>query len=227
MRLDKFLTECGLGSRSEIKNVLSKGKVKLNGRIEKSPKIQIDLQKDEVLFENEKLEYKEFRYYIMHKPEGYITALRDDFCETVMDILPNWVIKKDLVPVGRLDKDTEGLLLFTNNGKLNHDLLSPKKHVDKTYYVQLEKDINDDEIKKLEEGVVILDDYFTKEAKVEKISSHEIYLTISEGKYHQVKEMLKAVENKVIYLKRTKFGKLSLGELEKGEVKEIELEDII
>lgn len=227
MRLDKFLTECGLGSRSEIKNVLSKGKVKLNGRIEKSPKIQIDLQKDEVLFENEKLEYKEFRYYIMHKPEGYITALRDDFCETVMDILPNWVIKKDLVPVGRLDKDTEGLLLFTNNGKVNHNLLSPKKHVDKTYYVRLEKDINDDEIKKLEEGVVILDDYFTKEAKVEKISSHEIYLTISEGKYHQVKEMLKAVENKVIYLKRTKFGKLSLGELEKGEVKEIELEDII
>jgi len=227
MRLDKFLTECGLGSRSEIKNILSKGKVKLNGRIEKSPKIQIDLQKDEVLFENEKLEYKEFRYYIMNKPEGYITALKDDFCETVMDILPAWVIKKDLVPVGRLDKDTEGLLLFTNNGKVNHNLLSPKKHVDKTYYVRLEKDINDDEIKKLEEGVVILDDYFTKEAKVEKIATNEIYLTISEGKYHQVKEMLKAVENKVVYLKRTKFGKLSLGELEKGEVKEIELEDII
>lgn len=163
----------------------------------------------------------------MNKPEGYITALKDDFCETVMDILPAWVIKKDLVPVGRLDKDTEGLLLFTNNGKVNHNLLSPKKHVDKTYYVRLEKDINDDEIKKLEEGVVILDDYFTKEAKVEKIATNEIYLTISEGKYHQVKEMLKAVENKVVYLKRTKFGKLSLGELEKGEVKEIELEDII
>lgn len=227
MRLDKFLTECGLGSRSEIKNILAKGRVKLNNKVEKSPKIQVDLKKDEVLFENEKLEYKEFRYYIMHKPEGYITAISDKYNKTVMDILPAWVIKKDLVPVGRLDKDTEGLLLFTNNGKLNHELLSPKKHVNKTYYVQLEKEISNEEIKNLEKGVLILENYLTKEAKVEKISPKEIYLSISEGKYHQVKEMLKAVGNKVTYLKRTKFANLSLDNLEKGGVKEIELEDII
>lgn len=226
MRLDKFLVECGVGSRTEVKKILANGQIRVNGAIAKSPKEHIDELKDVITYKNDNLEYKEFRYYVMHKPSGYITATEDFREKTVMEILPEWVIKKDLFPVGRLDKDTEGLLLFTNNGKLSHDLLSPKKHVDKTYEVHLRDSISDESIKKLEEGVIILDSYFTKEAKVNKVEDKIIELTITEGKYHQVKEMLKAVENEVIYLKRLSFGKLELGALKKGEVIEIDLENI-
>ena len=226
MRLDKFLVECGIGSRTEVKKIMSNGQVRVNGAIIKSPKEQIDELNDKITCKNEELEYKEFRYYIMHKPSGYITAIDDYREKTVMDILPEWVIRKDLFPVGRLDKDTEGLLLFTNNGRLSHELLSPKKHVDKIYEVHLRESISDEDIVQLEKGVTILDGYFTKEAKVNKIEDKVIYLTITEGKYHQVKEMLKAVGNEVVYLKRLSFGKLELGNLQKGEVIEISLENI-
>ncbi len=226
MRLDKFLVECGIGSRTEVKKILGNGQVKVNGVITKSSKEQIDETKDKITCKNEELEYKEFRYYVMHKPSGYITAIDDYREKTVMEVLPEWVIRKDLFPVGRLDKDTEGLLLFTNNGRLSHELLSPKKHVDKIYEVHLRESISDENIEKLESGVIILDNYFTKEAKVNKVEDKIIELTITEGKYHQVKEMLKAVGNEVFYLKRLSFGKLELGNLKKGEVIEISLEDI-
>lgn len=226
MRLDKFLVECGIGSRTEVKKILGNGQVKVNGVITKSSKEQIDEIKDKITCKNEELEYKEFRYYVMHKPSGYITAIDDYREKTVMEVLPEWVIRKDLFPVGRLDKDTEGLLLFTNNGRLSHELLSPKKHVDKIYEVHLRESISDENIEKLESGVIILDNYFTKEAKVNKVEDKIIELTITEGKYHQVKEMLKAVGNEVFYLKRLSFGKLELGNLKKGEVIEISLEDI-
>ena len=226
MRLDKFLVECGIGSRTEVKKILGNGQVKVNGVITKSSKEQIDEIKDKITCKNEELEYKEFRYYVMHKPSGYITAIDDYREKTVMEVLPEWVIRKDLFPVGRLDKDTEGLLLFTNNGRLSHELLSPKKHVDKIYEVHLRESISDENIKKLESGVIILDNYITKEAKVNKVEDKIIELTITEGKYHQVKEMLKAVGNEVVYLKRLSFGKLELGNLKKGEVIEISLEDI-
>ena len=226
MRLDKFLVECGIGSRTEVKKILGNGQVIVNGVITKSSKEQIDEIKDKITCKNEELEYKEFRYYVMHKPSGYITAIDDYREKTVMEVLPEWVIRKDLFPVGRLDKDTEGLLLFTNNGRLSHELLSPKKHVDKIYEVHLRESISDENIKKLESGVIILDNYFTKEAKVNKVEDKIIELTITEGKYHQVKEMLKAVGNEVVYLKRLSFGKLELGNLKKGEVIEISLEDI-
>ena len=226
MRLDKFLVECGIGSRTEVKKILGNGQVKVNGVITKSSKEQIDETKDKITCKNEELEYKEFRYYVMHKPSGYITAIDDYREKTVMEVLPEWVIRKDLFPVGRLDKDTEGLLLFTNNGRLSHELLSPKKHVDKIYEVHLRESISDENIKKLESGVIILDNYFTKEAKVNKVEDKIIELTITEGKYHQVKEMLKAVGNEVFYLKRLSFGKLELGNLKKGEVIEISFEDI-
>lgn len=226
MRLDKFLVECGIGSRTEVKKVLASGMIRVNGVIAKTPKEHVDENKDKITFNNKELEYKEFRYYVMHKPSGYITATEDIREKTVMEILPDWVIKKDLFPVGRLDKDTEGLLLFTNNGQLSHDLLSPKKHVDKTYEVHLRDCILNEHIEKLEEGVIILDNYFTKESKVNKINEKIIHLTITEGKYHQVKEMLKAVGNEVVYLKRISFGNLQLGDLQKGEVIEITIEEI-
>jgi 16S rRNA pseudouridine516 synthase len=226
MRIDKFLVECGVGSRREVKDYLAKGFIRVNSRIIKSSKDKIDEINDEIFFKERKLQYKSERYYIMYKPSGYITAT-DDFKEkTVMDILPEWVNKKGLFPVGRLDKDTEGLLLFTNNGQLSHQLLSPKKHVKKKYYLELESPISTEDIENLENGVVILGDYLTKQAEVEVIEDSKIYLTITEGKFHQVKEMLKAVGNKVIYLKRVSFGNLSLEGMKIGEVKEIEVEDI-
>ena len=153
MRLDKFLVECGIGSRKEVKKLISNKEITVNGISDISAKDNIDENYDIIKYNEEKLEYKKFRYYIMNKKSGYITATEDFKENTVMDLLPEWVIKKDLAPVGRLDKDTEGLLLFTNDGKLNHKLLSPKNHVDKVYYVEIKNNISDEDIFKLEQGI--------------------------------------------------------------------------
>lgn len=226
MRLDKFLTECGIGSRKEVKEIIKNKQILINNKIISSPKEEINIENDEIIYNDKILKYKEFRYYILNKKAGYITAVGDSKEKTVMNLLPDWVVKKNLVPVGRLDKDTEGLLLFTNNGKINHFLLSPKTHVKKTYYVELLKEIKEDEINKLEKGVDI-GGYITMPSNVKKISNKIINLTIEEGKFHQVKKMLEAVNNKVLYLKRISFGKIKLKNLELGEVKEIELDNII
>lgn len=226
MRLDKFLVECGIGSRKEVKDIISNKKIKVNGEVVSLPKQNIDENKDEIKFGEKILIYREFRYYIMNKKAGYITATEDFREKTVMDLLPDWVIKKDLAPVGRLDKDTEGLLLFTNDGKLNHRLLSPKNHIDKTYYVEVEKELAEKDLVYLENGVII-DGYTTLPALAKKIENKKLLLTIREGKFHQVKKMLEAVDNKVLYLKRISFGKLNLDNLELGEVREVFLEDII
>lgn len=226
MRLDKYLVECGIGSRKEVKKIIDSKNITVNEKIVSSPKENIDEEKDIVKYKNEIINYKKFRYYIINKKSGYITAVDDPKEKTVMDLLPDWVIKKDLAPVGRLDKDTEGLLLLTNDGQLNHKLLSPKSHVDKTYFAKLEKEISEEDLQKLREGVDI-GGYITMPAKAESSVPYEILLTIKEGKFHQVKKMLEAVNNKVIYLKRISFGKLQLKNLELGEVKEVNIEDII
>ena len=226
MRLDKYLVECGIGSRKEVKKIIDGKLVSVNDKIISSPKENIDEEKDTVKYKNEIIKYKKFPYYILNKKSGYITAVDDPRDKTVMDLLPEWVIKKDLAPVGRLDKDTEGLLLLTNDGQLNHRLLSPKSHVDKTYYAELEKNISEDDLEKLRNGVDI-GGYMTMPALAEKIEDKKIHLTIKEGKFHQVKKMLEAVENKVVYLKRISFGNLKLNDMELGEVKEVNLEDII
>lgn len=225
MRLDKFLTECGVGTRRDVKNIISKNEITINDKKVNSPKEKIDLENDVIKIGERVLKYKKDRFYIMNKTSGFITATEDTREKTVMELLPEWVIKKDLFPVGRLDKDTEGLLLFTNNGKIAHELLSPKKHVDKTYLVKLLKEIDKKSVNLLEEGVDI-GGYITKPSKVQIINNTEILLTICEGKFHQVKKMLEAVGNKVIYLKRLSFGNLELGDLPLGEVKEVDLKDI-
>ena len=226
MRLDKYLVECGIGSRKEVKKIIDGKLISVNDKIISSPKENVDEEKDTVKYKNEIIKYKKFRYYILNKKRGYITAVDDPRDKTVMDLLPEWVIRKDLAPVGRLDKDTEGLLLLTNDGQLNHRLLSPKSHVDKTYYAELEKNISEDDLEKLRNGVDI-GGYITMPALAEKIEDKKIHLTIKEGKFHQVKKMLEAVENKVVYLKRISFGNLKLNDMELGEVREVNLEDII
>ena len=226
MRLDKFLVECGIGSRKEVKKIIDEKVITVNDKIVSSPKENINENEDVVKYNNERIIYKKFRYYIINKKQGYITAVDDPRDKTVMDLLPDWVIKKDLAPVGRLDKDTEGLLLLTNDGQLNHKLLSPKSHVDKTYFAKLEKEISENDLEKLRAGVDI-GGYITMPAKAESPAPFEILLTIKEGKFHQVKKMLEAVNNKVIYLQRISFGKLKLQDLKLGEVKEVNLEEII
>jgi len=226
MRLDKFLTECGVGTRSQVKVIIKKGSIRINGAIAKTPKDHIDENEDEITMDDIRLSYKSERYYAMYKLEGYITATEDRRQKTVMDLLPDWVNVKQLFPVGRLDKDTEGLLVFTNDGKTSHELLSPKKHVDKVYYVKLLEEITEDKVKLLEGGVDI-GDYITKPAKVQIINNTEILLTISEGRFHQVKKMMISIDNKVEYLKRMQFGKLHLGDMEPGEVREVQLSDIV
>uniref|UniRef100_A0A2P2IC36 16S rRNA pseudouridine(516) synthase n=1 Tax=Hirondellea gigas TaxID=1518452 RepID=A0A2P2IC36_9CRUS len=225
MRLDKYLTECGLGSRSDVKKILKNREIKVNKKIEYTPKFNVSSD-DEILYKGKLIEYKVTRYYIMNKPAGYITATEDKKHKTVMEILPDWVIKKKLFPVGRLDKDTEGLLLFTNDGPISHELLSPKKHVDKIYYVEAEKIITDESIKNLEKGVDI-GGYTTKPSKCERIDIDKINLTISEGRFHQVKKMFHSIDNSVIYLKRIKFANLKLMDMKIGDVCEVNKEDII
>lgn len=226
MRLDKFLTECGVGTRSQVKDIIKRGEITINGKVAKTPKEHIEEDSDEVIYKGENLSFKSSRYYALYKIAGYITAIEDRRDKTVMDLLPEWVNTKKLFPVGRLDKDTEGLLIFTNDGKASHEMLSPKRHVDKTYYVKLLKEIQDDKVKLLERGVDI-GGYVTKPSKVQIINNTEILLTISEGRFHQVKKMMVAVDNKVEYLKRVQFGRLHLGDMKPGEVREVDLADII
>lgn len=226
IRLDKFLTEMGIGSRSEVKCIIKKGQITINGIICKNSDVKIDEHKDSINYMGMELAYQRFRYYMLNKPCGVITATKDEKDSTVMDLL-NGMNKKDLAPVGRLDKDTEGLLLITNDGKLAHALLSPKKHVDKTYRVGLKQDIRDEDILHLENGVDIGDDKLTLPAKVAKVTSKEILLTIQEGRFHQVKRMMESVGNKVIALKRESFGSLKLDEkLQCGSFRELTKEEV-
>ena len=224
IRLDKYLSDANIGTRSEVKELIKKGKIKVDGVIVKDAGTKIDGQLVEA--DGVKVEYSEFRYYMLNKPAGVVTATEDKE-KTVMDLLEG-INTKNLFPVGRLDKDTEGLLLITNDGKLSHNLLSPRKHVDKCYYVELADRITPEAIKELTNGVDIGDDTYTAPAKLDTISPNSIYLTITEGRYHQVKRMLKAVNNEVRYLKRVSFGPLELDpELKPGEFRELEADELI
>ena len=227
VRLDKFLCEMEVGTRSEVKNLLKKGFVTVNDIVQKSPDLKLDPDKDIVTFQGKVLSYQEFYYYMLHKPAGVITATEDSMHETVMELLKENA-RKDLFPVGRLDKDTEGLLLITNDGELAHALLSPRKHVPKTYFVEIPQKLTLEQIQALEHGVDIGDDKPTLPAKVEVVDDTHIHLTICEGRYHQVKRMLLAVDSEVLYLKRVTFGTLILEDsLEKGSYRALTEDEIL
>ena len=204
MRLDKFLTELGIGTRSEVKKILKTGQVTVNGIPVKKPETKIDECNDKVLYQGQLLQYQQFEYYLFHKPAGCVTAVTDDMHKTVMDYMRD-LTRKDLFPVGRLDIDTEGLLLITNDGALSHELLSPAKHVPKTYYAKIEGLVTKEDVNAFAKGVDIKEDKPTKPAILKILVSDtfsEIELTITEGKFHQVKRMFEAVDKKVVYLKR-------------------------
>lgn len=219
MRLDKYLCDCNIGSRSEVKQIIKKKSVYVNDKLINDNGFHVSAN-DKVVVNGNVIEYNEFLYFVMNKPAGVVTAREDNISKTVMDLID--VKCKDLSPVGRLDKDTEGLLLITNNGKLNHNMLSPKKHVDKVYLVKLEHNISDDDILELEKGVDIKDDSITLPAKIKRLDENIIELTIHEGRFHQVKRMMEAVNNRVVYLKRLSFGPLTLEEgLKTGKYREL------
>ena len=231
MRLDKFLCEMGVGTRSEVKACLKKGQVTVNGEIIKKPEVKIDENNDIICYLGQTLSYEAVQYFLLNKPAGCVTATRDNLSETVMSFLPE-NRRDDLFPVGRLDKDTEGLLLITNDGQLAHELLSPKKHVDKTYFAVIDGEVKEEHKQLFLEGLDIGDDEPTMPAKLEILKSgetSEIKLTIQEGRFHQVKRMFEAIGTKVTYLKRISMGPLSLGDLQPGEVRvltETELEQL-
>lgn len=216
MRLDKFLCDSGAGTRSEVKQMLKKGFVTVNGKVEKAAEKRIAEEADTVCLRGEPVVFQKHRYYLLHKPAGVITATKDARQRTVLDLLSVPCAER-LSPVGRLDKDTEGLLLLTDDGALAHKLLSPKKHVDKIYFVQIKYPLTAEMEEALTLGVMIGDETPTLPARVVRLSEKEIELTIREGRFHQIKRMLEAVGNQVTYLKRLSMGPLTLPpDLERG-----------
>ena len=225
-RLDKIISNLGYGSRKEIKALVKKGLVKVDGEVVKDNGVLIDPEKSVININGEDLFYREYIYLMMNKPDGVISATYDNREETVIDLLEVEHQVFNPFPVGRLDKDTVGLLLLTNDGELNHRLISPKWHVDKVYYAKIDKAVDEKDVEAFKNGITLDDGYKGKEGKLEIINSSnegaEVMVTIQEGKYHQVKRMFEALGKTVVYLKRTEFGGLPLDqELEEGEYREL------
>lgn len=230
MRVDKLLSNVGVASRAELKKYCKQGLISVNGKVINNPGVQVDSENDEVMFNGEKIVYREFVYIMLNKPDGYISATFDKYDPIVLDLIDQSYLVFEPFPVGRLDKDTEGLLVLTNDGQLAHRVLSPKKHVPKTYYAKIQGKVTEEDILAFEKGVVLDDGYETMPSQLKILKSDEmseIELTIHEGKFHQVKRMFESVGKKVVYLKRLSMGKLKLDEtLELGDYRELTEEEV-
>lgn len=213
MRIDKFLSECGLASRTESSKAAKAGQVIVNGEVVKKADIHINPETDKVIFMGREVIYRKFTYVMLNKPDGYISATEDGDGATVMELLPKEFLKMGMFPCGRLDKDTFGLLIITNDGETAHKLLSPKHHVPKTYKFMSGFVLSPEDKAKLERGVDI-GGYVTKPSEI-TIDSSGISgeITITEGKFHQIKRMFESVGNKIMYLERISFGNILLDEL--------------
>ncbi len=226
IRLDKLLANLDLGSRQEVKKLIKKGRICVNDILADSAEMKIDVSKDVVSFDGQILSLEDKVYILLHKPKDYVCANHDPISKTVFELLGN-DYRKDLFTVGRLDKDTEGLLLLTNDGSFSHKLLNPKKHVEKVYYLEIEHPLSKQDCELLEQGLDIGDEKLTLPAKVEVISDLQIHLSITEGRFHQVKRMLHAVNNEVLFLKRIRFGNLELDpDLELGAYRKLTQEEV-
>ncbi|WP_373470946.1 pseudouridine synthase [Carnobacterium alterfunditum] len=228
MRLDKLLANMGFGTRKTVKGVLKAKVVTVNGFIEKEGKMQVDPEKDTIIVSGEEIEYHEFVYFMLHKPQGVVSATTDNVHKTVIDLLEPQDQLRDPFPVGRLDKDTEGLLILTNDGTLAHNLLSPKKHVDKCYEAIIEGIVEEKDIQEFASGITLDDGFNCQSARLEIVSidfekeQSIIRVTIHEGKFHQVKRMFEAVDKSVSYLKRLSMGNVQLDEtLELGDYRQL------
>lgn len=213
MRLDKLLAHCGYGTRKEVKDIIKKGYVTVNGEIIKKDKTQINPENDIIKVDDETVVYEKYVYYMLNKPNGYVSATEDNIHPTVVDLIDDYY-RDDLYPVGRLDIDTEGLLILTNDGVLAHQLLSPKYHCPKVYYAKIKGIVTNEDIQKFLDGIVIDHEYQCQSAILKVISTDtqtsEIEVEIYEGKFHQVKKMFLAVNKEVLYLKRIRMKNVIL-----------------
>lgn len=230
LRLDKFLADAGLGTRSEVKKLVRSGRVALDGTICKQADAKVETKQMEVCVDGRVISYAEVSYYMLHKPAGVVSATADTRDKTVLDLITEEK-RRDLFPVGRLDKDTEGLLLITNDGKLANRLLAPGKHVEKCYYARINGLVTKDVVQRFADGVDIGDEKLTLPAKLTILtaqqSESEIEIVITEGRYHQIKRMFEAVGLSVLYLKRLRMGKLVLDEtLPCGSYRELTQQEI-
>lgn len=256
MRLDKFLTEQGIGSRSQVKQLIKKGCITVNDMPCKVSDMKIDENTDIIKYNGNILSYQKFHYYMLNKPAGVVSATNDNVNDTVLSLL-HGVNTKGLFPVGRLDKDTEGLLLITDDGQLSHNLLAPNKHVEKTYFAVIDTIVTDDDVIAFQEGIDIGDEKITKPAVLQilhfedsnlntqkilnpalitipelldhtQMTTTSILLTITEGRFHQVKRMFQAVGKQVLYLKRISMGNLTLDpNLKPGEFRELAEDEVV
>ena len=225
-RLDKFLCDSGAGTRSQVKAMLKAGRVTVDGRVEKDNGRKIDPAKQVVTLDGEILGGKRRVVVMLNKPAGYVTATEDPVEKTVMELLPAEMKHLDLKPVGRLDKATEGLLLFTNDGDLLHRLISPKKEVPKVYYARHEGKAAAEDVEAFQKGLTLRDGTVCLSAKLEPIGEGESLITVCEGKYHQVRRMMASRNMTVLYLERRMEGSLTLGDLPRGQVRELTEEEI-
>ena len=232
IRLDKYLADMSVGTRSEVKRLIKNGMVRVGDEVVRKAEYKIDEAKDVVHIGERQISYVKEEYYLLNKPAGVVSATEDTLHRTVIDLIDSKK-RKDLFPVGRLDKDTEGLLIITNDGALSHRLLSPKKHVDKTYYAKINGKVTSHTVEQFHRGVNIgtdEDPEITKPGTLEILASgdqSEIRLTIQEGKYHQVKRMFQSVGMEVTYLKRESMGNLKLDPtLKPGEYRALTKEEL-
>lgn len=230
-RLDKILANSGYGSRKDVKKLIKSGLIEIDGEKVKSSNVQVDINKNKITIKSEPLIYKKYIYLMMNKPDGVVSATFDNFDETVVDLLEEYHASFNPFPVGRLDKDTVGLLILTNDGELSHRMISPKWHVDKVYYAEINKAVDDNDIKAFEEGIEIDDGYKCMPAKLNILSADSngsrVMVTIQEGKFHQVKRMFLARNKEVVYLKRVSFGPIQLDEsIEEGAYRELTEEEL-
>lgn len=235
IRLDKYLADMQLGTRSQVKEFIRKKRIRVNDEVVSSPDYKINTDKDIVTFDGKEIVYHEYEYFMLNKPQGVLSATRDKNTPTVLDLITS-KNRKDLFPVGRLDKDTEGLLLITNDGALSHELLSPRKHVDKMYYAKVAGYIGQSVIDEFAEGLIVDSEFTAMPANLCVLSTcdkddsegvSEVQITVQEGKYHQIKRMFEAVGSEVLYLKRLTFGTLRLDtSLKPGEYRVLTQEEI-
>ncbi|MDF9823891.1 16S rRNA pseudouridine516 synthase [Breznakia sp. PF5-3] len=224
IRLDKYLAHAKLGTRKEVKKLIRMGMIKVNGEVCFNDDMKID-ENDSISYEDEIVSYQEYYYIMLNKPVDYLSSTIDEHYPSVLNLIYE-DFAYDLFPVGRLDVDTVGLLILTNDGKLSHQLLSPKKHVEKEYYVELKEAITQKDIDTLEAGVQ-LDDEWTKPCKVIVKDERHVHIVICEGKFHQIKRMFHVVHNEVLYLKRIRMGEVWLDDvLEEGDYRPLTIDEI-
>ena len=226
MRLDKFFSQTGTLTRSQAQKQLKLGKVTVNGETIKKADYKVDPDKDEIRYNDDKIVYRRFVYIMMNKPRGVVSATEDRDQKTVLDLLPEDLLKFDLFPCGRLDKDTTGLVVLTNDGISAHNALSPKKHVEKKYRFETADTYSDADVTAIESGITLKDGYSTKPCKIERISETEGYIYLTEGKYHEIKRLFGARSNKITKLGRIGFGKLEIGDLPEGAWRYLTEEEI-